>query len=171
MARDHSASGKDEAGKLGRGLALRGPQCQIWKFGLYPANSGKPCRNMSRRSQGELCVFQDHFGSIVRSGCPPSHLSKQSVPTQPLKVSGSSLSTLLPSHPNLRQRCCWDSKANAPQMNQSVQCQFSCLRQRQCCFKVSDRRVGFSESVTKGDKWTVRRQLHKISLFQVGRGP
>ena len=145
----------------------RGPQCWIWKFGLYPVNSGKPLQKPEQEEAKVSCVFS----RSLWLRCPPSISSKQSVPPASKRCQEPVLPLSSP-QPNLRQEVLlgFQGKCTSNEPREvNFQCQFSCLRQQQCCFKATDRRVGFLESVTKGDKcgqW--EDSFTKSAFFRVG---
>ena len=103
--------------------------------------------------------------------CPPSISSKQSVPPASKRCQEAVLPLSSP-HPNLRQEVLlgFQGKCTSNEPREvNFQWQCSCLRQQRCCFKVSDRCVGFSESVTNGDKCGPREDnFTKSAFFRVG---
>ena len=73
---DHSASGKDEAGKLDRGLALGDLSAELEVWTLSSQQWEAPAETWAGGSQGELCVFQGHFDSTEGHQVPTFHLQQ-----------------------------------------------------------------------------------------------
>ena len=104
--------------KLDRGLALGDLSAEYGSLDFIQSTVGSPCRNMSRREPRWVMCFSgslwQHWGS---SGAHlPSPASSQC--HQPLRDVRKQSFHSPPLTPTLGRRCCWDSKVNAPQMNQ-----------------------------------------------------